>query len=455
MTFRKFYLPWVGAGVIAVRLLWQCPAAAAQAQPVTAGQFVAGSAQPAPPTAPVISNSPAPAQTAASMTPDQARAVLNELFLAEARVKDLLGTLQTTSWKMTDAERQEIDQTMASAQEKLQDLERWRYQLYYHLGDFAAAQKTQAAASGLQPLVAAIGAAAGQHQGAASARDFEQATQALAQAIDHLKPYASGLEVGMKATREPTAQGPGGGPKLQTEVIKPRPNVQPITSTVTQPPPLNPQQLKDLLYKVYVPAFRIKDLLSQEQPQQWKAPATVINAFNSSRQDLLASLRKLERWRGAFAVHPASLNTGFETYVAIDRVLEPLESVILGVAHYESPRLAAQYQQAGSDLRARQKDLIPYLNFLFNTHDQTVTTYQTDLVNCQNQLGYAMHGLRAQATPMKNVLPEFEGRNVQRRRAAAQAKAKRRSSIQRGSSRQSKKKRRHHAVHPAAGPSGK
>ncbi|MGH7866131.1 MAG: hypothetical protein ACREP9_00540, partial [Candidatus Dormibacteraceae bacterium] len=314
------------------------------------------------------------------MTPDQVKSLLDKLFLAESRIKDLLSTLQTTSWKATDAQHQEIDQSISSAQQKIQDLERWRYRFYYHLDDLAAGQKTQAALESLQPVVASVGASAGQYQGAVEGGQFQRVSQDLAAVKSQLKPYVSEMEARMKELLSPAAKTPGGGPGLQTEVINAQPNIKPLTSIITHPPPLSDQQLKQLLYEVYVPAFRIKDLLNQEQPEKWEAPATEQNAFNASRQELLKNLTNLENWRQHFSRHSSDLNSGFETYISIDRVLQPLESVTLRVAQYESPGLAANYQKTASDLRARQYDLLPYLTFLFKNHDQSVQMYQTDLV---------------------------------------------------------------------------
>ena len=405
---------------------------------------------------------PPPVSTSATsgpavMTPTKARAVLDKLFLAESRTKDLLGTLETASWKVTDTERQEIYQSVSSVQQKIQDLEKWRYQFYYHLDDLGDGKKTQSALESLQPVVASIGAAAGTHQGTATGGQFQQVSQELANVADQLKPYISGMEARLKASLSPTtSKASAGGPGLETEVIRAQPNIKPLSSMVTQPPPLSAAQVKQLLYRVYVPAYRIEDLLSQEQPEKWKAPAPEQGAFNASRQELQKDLANLERWRAQFSEHPADLNSGFQTFVAMDRLVEPLENVTLRVEQYENPRAAANYQQSGADLRAREDDLLPYLTFLFSHRDQTVQMYQTDLSNCQNQLGFAMHGLQTRATPMKNVLPQFQGRNVKKRKAEEKKPAaKKPAPKKRASSHQRGKKRRPQPTQSGAAAPGK
>jgi hypothetical protein len=437
-------------------------AAPVAAKPTEVTPAAASTAPAAPPevSKPVEANPPEAAPTASpappstvpaspSMTPEQAKAVLDKLYLSESRIKDLLGTLQTTSWKATDTERQEVDHSISSAQQKLQDLERWRYQFYYHLDNLADGQKTEEGAESLQPVVAAIASAAAQNQGATTGTQLQQASEELASIGDRLKPYVSQMQARMKELLTPTTSVPSGGAALETEVIKPQPQIRPLSSIVTQAPPLSAEQVKQLLYKVYVPAFRIKDLLSQEQPAKWKASQAEINAFNASRQELLQSLATLEHWRELLSERPADLNTGFQAYVAIDRVLEPLEGVTLRVARYETARMAANYEKPASDLRTDQNDLLPYLTFLFRNHDQISEVYQTDLANCQNTLGYAMHGLRPHATYMKNVLPQFQGRNVRRREEAKRlADAKHPTSKKKASSRHTRR-RRHHTTHRA------
>jgi len=357
---------------------------------------------------------------------------------------------------VTDTERQEIYQSVSSVQQKIQDLEKWRYQFYYHLDDLADGKKTQSAVEDLQPVVASIGASASAHQSTAAGSQFQQASQDLAGAADQLKPYISGMEARMKALLSSTTKLPGGGAGLETEVIRAQPNIKPLSSMVTQPPPLSAAQVKQLLYRVYVPAYRIKDLLSQEQPGKWKAPATEQNAFSASRQELSKDLANLEHWRSLFSEHPADLNSGFQTYVAIDRLFEPLENVTLRVEQYESPQAAADYEKSGSDLRAREDDLLPYLTFLFTHRDQTVQMYLTDLSNCQNQLGFAMHGLQTPATPMKNVLPQFQGRNVHKRKAEEKKPvAKRAAAKKRAASHRRRKKRHPHPTQSGAASSGK
>jgi hypothetical protein len=388
--------------------------------------------------------------SAVTLPAAQTRAVLDKLFLAESRIQDLLGMLQPAAWKMNDAGHEEIDQTVSSAKTHLQDLENSRYQLYYHLNDVSDGRKVLSVIKSLQPQVASIAATAANYQGVAVQLEFQQAGQDLANAEDQLEPFISTMEARLKALLSPGRNTASGEPGLETEVIRTQPNIKPLSSIVTEPPPLSASQVKALLYKVYVPAYRIKDLLSQEQPEKWKATSTDKNAFAASRRDLLNSLIELERWRSLFSEHPTDQDSGFKTYVSIDRVLEPLEGVTLRVGRYESPRLAANYAHAGGDLRARQSDLLPYLNFLFTHSDEAVQMYQTDLSNCQNQLGFAMHGLRSAAVPMKNVVPQFQGRNVAKREAERMAKVKARASRKRASRQAAHKRHRHHAVHARA-----
>jgi hypothetical protein len=208
---------------------------------------------------------------------------------------------------------------------------------------------------------------------------------------------------------------------MKTEEIQAPTVFVPITSTSTVKPPLDPNELKQLLYKAYVPAFRIKDLLGQEHPERWHASEAEQGAFNSARQALDQALAEFDTWRGQFLRNPQSLENAFETYRALWSVLPLLETVSRSVEQNADPQAGAEYRKRGQEMAEVREKLEPYINYLLKYHDQTVQTSQQNLIACENQLGYAMRPRAEAAVPMKNIIPVFQGARVREREAASKS----------------------------------
>ncbi|MGH9450652.1 MAG: hypothetical protein ACRD11_08920, partial [Terriglobia bacterium] len=67
------------------------------------------------------------------------------------------------------------------------------------------------------------------------------------------------------------------------------------------------------------------------------------------------------------------------------------------------------------DMEAQMNGLVPYIGFILQHADQNLETFQSDLVSCQSQLGYAMHGMIGRPASMKNIVPVFKGRRIRRK----------------------------------------
>ncbi len=362
---------------------------------------------------PTTDNRPPTTEEPANMEPAQVHTLLRRVYVAAYRVSDLLTLLQPEKWSMEEAARQSFNQTLESVRAQLKTLEQWRLQFdgqpdNLHLGD-----ETDSAISALLAGIEAVARAVSQYESPSSGAQFRQPADQLLELQKALKSYLSFLR--FKAQQgQPIAaqakQGQQGQPALQTEQVSaPPPPALPLTTVSTEKPPLDPAQLKAFLYKIYVPAFRIQDLLSQQHPERWQASDAERNAFSQAREKLQSKLAELERWRMQFGERPNSMDSAFQTYVALGGVLRPLEVVSRSVAQYQDPKLGAEYQERGSQLAALQQDLVPYISFLLRNQDKTVQMFESNLAACQNQLGYAMRSKLEPATRMININPVFQG----------------------------------------------
>lgn len=173
---------------------------------------------------------------------------------------------------------------------------------------------------------------------------------------------------------------------------------------------LGPQQVKDLMHKVWLAQFRLNDLLAQVHSEKWKMPAAARQSFDQSMDGLRKALAGEEEWRSQFEDRSDSSYLGFQTYVAISAVLPRVDGVARSVSQYENPSFGGQYSQAANQLFDLQQLMEPHLSYLLKNQDNVQLTAQTNLASCENELNYAEHNKQGQAIPMRNIAPEFKGR---------------------------------------------
>jgi hypothetical protein len=358
--------------------------------------------------------SPAPAAVP-ELQPDQVKALLNNLYLADARVSDLLSLLKPDQWKMSDAERGLFGDRLRTVQGQLQTLEKWRYQFSYNLNQMNIGEKTVAVLGDLIPGILGIETMVSQYESPASGTQLAQAAGQLAASRNALGSYIAFLQAQVQKQMAAASTELPGGKGLETERINAPQAAPPLSSLAVATPPLTPGQVKSILYKVYISEFRIRDLLGQEHPEQWKAASLPERTMaGQARTELLSRLDELEKQRALFSEHPGNMLYAFQTYRAVDALFHPLRVFGREAGKYENGNLAAAYGRREDDMEGQMNGLIPYISFILQHADRSLETFQADLASCQNQLGYAMHGLIHSPQPMKNIVPVFQGRRVSR-----------------------------------------
>jgi len=220
---------------------------------------------------------------------------------------------------------------------------------------------------------------------------------------------------------EAGAQGPG---QVQPAPPPPASQATPQTETVeaVQAGPAKPQtapgsegylelaQVKELLRKVWLAEYRINDLLTEVHPERWKLSAAARDSFRQILEALRAQMTALKGWRSQLNDRPDNAYLAYTTHAAMGAVLPRLDGVARSVTRHENASLGAQFSQAGNQLFDLQQSLGTHLGALLRNQDQILQATQNNLAACQNDLGYALRGRTAPATPMKNVLPNFRGR---------------------------------------------
>jgi hypothetical protein len=359
---------------------------------------------------------------AVHLEPQQVQKLLLNVYFATARIKDLLSVIQPQSWKMAGAEQTAFEQQLESVQTALGNLERCRYQFASHLQDASSAERTAEAISNLLPQLQQIEAIVSQFEGRQAGAQFEQPQRDLASLGASMTSYVASLRA---AYQKQLAVVPPGSPSLQTERISgaaaPPPPIQYIPGLT---PPLTGSQVKAVLYAIYVSTYRIRDLLTQEHPGQWKASLPDRTAAMQARARILSGASELEKWRGLFSEDPDNMYDAFQLYRSVQELVQPVQAFSLAVDRYENTALASDYSRRAGDLEARLSDLIPYINFFLKHESHSIDLYQSDLASCQNRLSYAMHGFMRPAVPMKNIVPDFQGRRMTRRKTKATAHTK-------------------------------
>jgi hypothetical protein len=365
----------------------------------------AGATPAQPQTPPASSAQPATAANAGvKLEPAQLRDLLQRINVVTFRFTDLVGILQPDKWTMDDAARQSFNQTLETVRGQLQTLDENRTQFLSKPENLDLAGKTDASITALLPSIEAVATAVTQYDGSAQGTQYKQPGDQLRELQKSLQPYVLYLRAKAEAGLAPI-------PGVQTEVIQPTTTPKAIlpTDVTGPPPPMQPEQLKQVLYKMYVPAYRIQDVLSHEQPGNLKGSEAERASFKQARDALQAKLAEFEKVRNQFAASPAIATLAFQTYVSALNVQDPLEQVSHSLSTQGDTKLADEFRQRGRELIAAQQELVPYISYFVNRWDRAVQMFQGNLAACEKQLNYAMHFHTQAATPLPNVNPEFQG----------------------------------------------
>jgi len=366
----------------------QPPAQTQQRQPASASQ-----GQPAP-----------AANQGTKLEPAQLKDLLQRIYVVTFRFTDLVGILQPDKWKMEGTARQLFNQALETVRGQLKTLDENRKLFLERSENLDLAGKTDASITALLPNIEAVAAAVTQYDGPAQGTQYKQPADQLRELQKLLQPYVFYLRAKVEAGLAPI-------PGVETEVIQPSttPMAMVPTDVSGPPPPMGPEQLKQVLYKMYVLTYRIQDVLSHEQSESLKAPEAERASFRQARATLQAKLAEFEKVRNQFAASPASPDLAFQTYVSALSVQDPLEQVSKSLSTQGEAKLADEFRQRGRELIAAQQELVPYISYFVSRWDRAAQMFQSNLAACEKQLNYAMHFHTQAATPLPNINPEFQG----------------------------------------------
>jgi hypothetical protein len=238
---------------------------------------------------------------------------------------------------------------------------------------------------------------------------------ALLISLGLLTPITLAAQSSTQETTPPTSE-TSRPEQIQTERIKVPEYLQaPPQTMANQPGYMEPAQTRQLLLKLWQREERVKDLITQVNPEELKIPAAAIGTFNSNLDKLRRNLATLEMTRQKFESRVDSEYLGFETYAGISEILPSIQRLSVTLSRYNSPSLEGEFNQAWNDLLTMRQSLKPYLSFLLRNHDQIFVTVETNLAGCQNELGYKKYNANGSAKSMRNVLPDFKGRRVHKK----------------------------------------
>jgi hypothetical protein len=331
------------------------------------------------------------------------------IYRAATRVKDLLTIVQPDNWKMDEAARKSFDETRQKAQNAIDAVLDSNDSLAHHPEDVALSLKTRALVQTAVLLLGEVADAATQYDHTGAEKQVRSSNEAL-------KASAQPLEADMT-----TAASVARGPELETEKVEvPKSYAAPPATLTNETGTLQPAEVKLLLYRAYVAAFRFRDLLTVLEPAQWKIDAAVRQSFDGRLAALRQDLKDFDGWRAQFELHPADLFSGYKTYTAMSTALPAMDELADDVSRYQNPAVGIQFQRANEEFMGARKSLDGYLSFLLRNQHQLRSAMENDLASCQNTLNYAMHGKTGPVTNMTNINPVFQGHGGHSRTSANQ-----------------------------------
>jgi hypothetical protein len=128
-----------------------------------------------------------------SLEPEQVRALLHRIWLAEYRTNDLLTEVQPDRWKLEEAPRKSFLQILAALQSQLEALASWRSQFEQRPDSAYLGFMTYATIAGILPRLDGVGRSIAQHENVSLGAQFSQAGNQLFDLQQALQPYLAFL----------------------------------------------------------------------------------------------------------------------------------------------------------------------------------------------------------------------------------------------------------------------
>jgi hypothetical protein len=408
-----FLLVWIPAAAV-----WAVPGGTEEASaPVAA--LVTGSSEQATASASALPTQNASAPGAygssspqASLSAEQVRALLYKIYMATYRVTDLLSVLQPAQLHLSDADLVAFNQRVSSLRADLNILEKSRSELYNDPDHLEAGEETTKMLSTALAEIRGFADDLARDGDAGDAALYRQAAADMARWQQDLERYVGALEArSAKLTPRSISRGPG----LTTETVTVPANTPPLNYTT--PPEggagyLKPADVKALLDKVYMAAYRASDLLTVLHPDRQKLSAIEYNNLVTDSEQVREALKELEPWRRQFAERPDSMYLAFQTYAALNVLGPGVGELGHAVTRLVDPNLGAQYGASSRELTDLERQLSAYVGYLVARQHQSVAALEDNLARCQSTLGYALMPRREPVIPMKNIVPQFKGRRA-------------------------------------------
>ena len=197
----------------------------------------------------------------------------------------------------------------------------------------------------------------------------------LAQARPPLSPQQASPPLATAQTSSPqTATPQGQAPAAPTAAPAQPPPAQTNPAAQTSqaspsatPPkpagaqPLSPDQLNDLVRKIYNSSYRITDLVSLLNSDKWTMSDSDRKFFSETLDSMRAGLKNLEEARSRFSGQPQNLALGDRVVAALGAALPDVDAVGRAVSQYAGPTLGVQYKQTEDQLAGLGRSLQAHL----------------------------------------------------------------------------------------------
>jgi hypothetical protein len=116
-----------------------------------------------------------------------------------------------------------------------------------------------------------------------------------------------------------------------------------------------------LLQKIYMASFRVNDILTLLQPQDWKVGDAERKSFGQTLDLLRQQLKTLEEFRNQFLAQPQNTDLGDKTVAAMNAVRMSTDAVARAVAQYDDRARSAEFRQSEEQVSTLQQSLESYL----------------------------------------------------------------------------------------------
>ena len=168
---------------------------------------------------------------------------------------------------------------------------------------------------------------------------------------------------------------------------------------------LEPEQVADLLGKIWRVTYRLSDLLTQVDVETYKGDKGELDAFSRIYLKTTNEIEILGMLHGRFEKSPENLFLAYDSREAVHHILDNIQGIEARMLSKGEIYLSRQISEARKELVSLEVPLESYLKFLLSNYRQLISAMESNLASCHKNLSFAVGNQASRTRMIPNRLP--------------------------------------------------